>query len=502
MVERPKLLWFGRPPTERDVSEAKNRGLVIEEVSASAMPDYKFARGIIYWATPPHFEATADALEASLTVAIDHGLFLHIVVGSEAQRKDLAAVLSTTLPDGEAQDHYRLRVQPVDPHEGPQEALMRNPGPPANEDLQIAVQDDVELTDDQRLLLRRAFHNCLSVTLQRISGGFSGAQTFLADARLEASNAGLRPMPFFVKLDASARLREEMEHFREFAEHHIEWHLRPNFVAERSIYGVRQGILVGTFVRASRSLWEVIVDGDGPRHVRTLFEDTLGGLRQETELPQSEVRGSVVEPLEHICRHDRVPLERIEAARALGGTVHTPRSLWRKLLDLPEQPWRRSAMHGDMHGENVRVRKGDAIVIDFAHACTGPMSADLASLEVWSAFKVCDATALTRAEWRQRIDALYAPEAIDRSLAGALPAPGSDPIAACVQELRRLAHASVHSTGEYKRVLAVYLLRHATFRADASNSVEDEFRRTYAYWLANQLVLALCAAQEPQLETA
>lgn len=501
MTERSKLLWVGRPPTAADRDEAKNRGLEIEEVLPGATVDYTFARGIVFWATPPHFEATADALEASLPEAIDHGLYLHIVVTSEEHRADIAAVLSAALPDSGAEQHYRLRTGPVQPHEGPQAALMHNPGPPAYSELSISV-DDIVLTDDQRLLLQRAFHDCHSIVLERISGGLSGAQTFLVYAKLRASNAGPRPSSFFVKLDAPAKLREEMKRFREFAEHHIEWNLRPNFAVERSIYGVHQGVLVGAFVRASRSLWEVILDGDGPAHIRSLFQDTLGGLRQETEQPLAKTCGSVVGPLDKFCKRDRIPDARVDAARALGGTIHTPRSLWRKLLDLPEQSWRRSATHGDMHGENVRARKGDAIVIDFAQACTGPMSSDVASLEVWLAFKVAAGVTLSREEWRQRIDALYAPRAIERSLSSFPLAVDDDPIAACVAELRRIANESVHSTDEYKRVLAVYLMRQATFPADATCATEDEFRRTYAYWLANQLVLALCAAQEPELETA
>lgn len=502
MLERPKMLWFGRPPSEHDLREAKNRGLAIEEVPPGTIPDYTYARAIVFWATTSFFEATAEALEASIPAAINHGLYLHIVVGSEGQRKDIARVLETGLPNEQAAGHYRLRVEPVEPHEGPNDALTHIPGPPANAGLEVITPSDCALNADQLLLLQRAFHDCRSIALQRISGGRSGALTLLVDATLRDSNAGPHPMPYFAKLGPSDKLRQEMRRFQEFAEHHIEWHLRPNFVAERRIYGVHEGILVGPFVRASCSLWEAVVAGGGPSYIRSLFEDTLGILRQETEQEHPDAFGSVVEPLEQFCKFDNVPLARIDAARALGGQVHTPRSLWRKLLDLPKRRWRRSSIHGDMHGENVRVRKEDAILIDFAQACTGPMSADLASLEVWLAFAVDDGAGLSREQWQQRIEALYAPEAIDPALAG-LPLPGRiDAVVSCLQEIRRLAQASVHCPEEYRRVIAVYLLRHATFPPDEDRREEDEFRRTYAYWLANRLVVALCAAHEPQMETA
>jgi Ser/Thr protein kinase RdoA (MazF antagonist) len=45
-------------------------------------------------------------------------------------------------------------------------------------------------------------------------------------------------------------------------------------------------------------------------------------------------------------------------------------------------------MHGDLHGENVRVRNGNAILIDFASVCSGPLTADLAALETCLAFEL------------------------------------------------------------------------------------------------------------------
>ena len=501
MIERPKMLWFGRPPSEHDLREAKNRHVVIEVVPPGQQANFRHARAAVFWATPPHFESAAEALEANVVGALDEGLFLHVVVEGDGQRKDIERVLETALPKGAPSDQRRLRVGPVEPYEGPNAALLHNPGPVANDRLEIKVPANVVLRPDQRLLLQRAFHDCKAIDLQPITGGMSGALTFLVDATLADSNAGSRPVPFFAKLDVPSKLRQEMRRFQEFAEHHVRWYLRPNFVAERRIYGVHQGILVGTFVQPSRSLWEVVQAGDGPRHIRSLFEETLAVLRQESAGAASDAPGSVVEPLEDFCKHDRVPQERVDAARAFGGTVHAPRSLWRKLIGLPKQKWRRSAIHGDMHGENVRVRKEDAIVIDFAQAMNGPMCADLASLEVWLAFKVPLDHAVDREAWREATERLYRPEAIDFAMTG-LALEVTDGLAdSCLREIRLLAQASTHSAEEYRRVLALYLLRHATFPAEDGCREEDEFRRAYAYWLANRLIVALVAAHEPQMET-
>ena len=228
----------------------------------------------------------------------------------------------------------------------------------------------------------------------------------------------------------------------------------------------------------------------------------MGVLRQESTGSEPDAPGSVIEPLEHFCKNERVPAARVEAAKAFGGIVHTPRSLWRKLIGLPKQNWRRSAIHGDMHGDNVRVRKEDAIVIDFAHAMIGPMSADLASLEVWLAFKVPLDRAVDREVWCQSTERLYRPESVDLAMTGLTLEVANATADPCLREIRLLAQGSTYSAEEYRRVLALYLLRQATFPPEEICREEDEFRRTYAYWLANRLVVALCTAREPQMETA
>ncbi|WP_247822321.1 phosphotransferase [Bradyrhizobium sp. 187] len=57
------------------------------------------------------------------------------------------------------------------------------------------------------------------------------------------------------------------------------------------------------------------------------------------------------------------------------------------------QRYRTAPAHGDLHGENVRVRNDHAIVIDFASVVTSSPLVDLAALETWLAFQLppeCD----------------------------------------------------------------------------------------------------------------
>ncbi len=503
MLERPKMLWFGRQPNEDDLREAKNRDLTLEVVGSGASPDFRHARAAVFWATNAHLEPTAVLLESTLVQAINEGLFLHIVVGNEGARRDIERVLTKHLPPGAPTDRHSLRLDynGMASSEAPNAALRHAPGPAANDKLQICLPEESGLLDDdQKFLLRRAFSDCKSITLRLIAGGKSGALTFLVDATLAASNAGPHPQPYFVKLGSAQKLREELQKYAIYAEHHIAWHLRPNFQPTRCIYGVKQGILVGNFVQSSRSLWEAARAGEGAAYIRTLFEETLAVWRKEAKKWPPEQPGSVVTPLEDFCGHNRIPNMRVEAAKAHGGTVHSPLSLWRKLLGLPPGYWSHSSIHGDMHGENVRVRKQDAIVIDFAHSTNGPTCADLASLEVWLSFKVPPDEMLDRAQWHQRVEELYRPEMVNEDIKAKLPEPSGDWVRTCLHEIRRIAGTSTHDAGEYKRVLSVYLLRHASFPPDEGWEAEDEYRRTYAYWLANRMITALCVTEPSQLE--
>jgi len=475
----------------------------IDYVEQGALPDFRFARAAVFWASRPHFGSCLAELKLHLEGAIDAGLFPVIVVDTTTQMNAVKRILDEKLPelpDGIPESRYRLLTTPLQYYDAPNLAFMHSPGPPDNPSLRIQLPPRITLSANQALLLQRAFHDCKSVEMELISGGLSGAMTFLVSATLSNSNAGPKPMPFFAKIHRADRLQEELKRYKQFAEYHIGFHLRPNFVPDRCLFGVTNGILVGNFVQGSVSLLDAALDGHGPRYIQTLFADTLEVLRSEMPVAVEAAATSVVEALEPFCKYWKIPAERIESARQLhGGVVHDADTLWHKLVNLPPRRWRRCAIHGDMHGENVRVRKDDAIVIDFAHAAQGPATADLASLEVWLSFKCHAGCSADESAWRSEMADLYNP---NRVLAGATepgPAGVTEWSQQSVRQIRCIAYASTYSTEEYTRVLAVYLLRHASFPADEENEVRDEARRAYAYWLANQLIEALCDTTTPEL---
>lgn len=492
---RPQVLWFGQAPSLEHAKEIQNRGMQLKVVSEH-MPSMKFARAAVFWAADTQFEATLGMLEAHITACVDQGLLAYVVVSDVAQTTYATQTIDKLVPKHAADRNVMVRNDEMPPYELANEALLHDPGPVANSDLKF--EGDVSsLHPNHELLLRRAFHDSTVVAFTPIKAGFSGAKTFIVHATVNASPPLPEPMPFFVKVGEAPKLLDEVARFRLHAEHYVTWNLRPNFLAERSIYGVSDGVLVGTFVEGSRSLAECARSGGGEKYIEALFAETLGGWRKRADVHKG--RSSVVAALSQYDRHEKIPEERVAQARLLfGGEVLNPMTLWRRLLSSPRDGWKECVMHGDMHGDNVRVRKDDAIVIDFAQSARGPASADVASLEVWLAFEP-DGIHNDRTQWKTWAEELYRPAVIESMVNGVVSG-GPTWIHGCVASLRKIAKASISAgADEYKRVLAVFLLRHASFESAARNVEEEEFRRTFAYWLANRLVLSFPSDGKPAL---
>ena len=116
--------------------------------------------------------------------------------------------------------------------------------------------------------------------------------------------------------------------------------------------------------------------------------ETLPGTQKIISVGKIVVNKPVAKVLEHakFCSPSRIKTSYLEYAKSRGVRA-TPDQLWTALSSL-DQTYRVAPMHGDLHGENVRVRNGNAILIDFASVAPGPLTADLAALESWLAFEL------------------------------------------------------------------------------------------------------------------
>jgi hypothetical protein len=176
---------------------------------------------------------------------------------------------------------------------------------------------------------------------------------------------------------------------------------------------------------------------------------------------------------------------RASEAKALGGALAACEVA--KLLDgLPPIPHRTAFSHGDLHGDNVHVRMGQAILIDFLNVGTKPIVHDPAALETALALNFGGELQV----WRDVMANLYSLENPT-----ALP-PLSPPLTPlthmwnAVRQVRRFGLADEISPCEYARAVAVHLLRHALRKPRANATAE---RRATMVLLAEKLAKELGA---------
>lgn len=492
-ISRKVVYWFGQDPSPDDRREFANRGLTLRHsLTTDALFNLDVACAAVFSGKPPHVNYVCERLGLAKQ-ALDAGLMVCLLADDAPTQAHLEKHLPSSL-HSRLQSAVLRKTGAVAPYSLPQSILTHDPGPAANRTLDIALTPGIELNQDERFLLMRAFTDSRRIVLRRLSGGLS-ANTFFVQATLTFSEAGPRPMPFFVKLDEPTTIARELFNYEAYATQHIPWNLRPNVDSRRCLIGVERGILVGSFVDRSESLWAVAQKGDGARYIHSLFENTLMGWRGHADRIDTK-RGTLATKLDGIFRYEDVHPMYVEAARQRG-IDETPKAIWEHLLDLRDQAWREGIMHGDMHGENVRVRDSDAIVIDLEKTrANGPLSADLASLDVWLSFKVPVASPLpARDVWTAVVDDLYAPKAVREMPATESVDVGLDWLRACIRQTRMISAASCKCATEYATTVAVYLLRRATrlpdLLEDGERSAEDQYRRGYAYYLGAKLVQAL-----------
>ncbi len=484
--ERSQVLWLGAPPHSEHRAELANRGLAVCEVDPGDLEkvpfDYRFVRGLVICAMPPKVPAAKRAL-GGVAIALDHGLQILVLVGDSVAHAFVQGCIDKAVTAGPARERIRYRLG-AKPHEVAEVFARCAPGPAIHTALKIEAPGGMNLTVKQEFLLRRAFSDCSAIHLTELSGGRS-ALTLSVQATLSNSLAGPHPLPFFAKLDRAALIAAEQACYERYAETHIAWYLRPNLQPARCLIGADTGILVGSFVPKSESLWTLVVQGRAETAIQSLFTETLAGWRTAHASTQME-HGSIAPSLADVFKPINVRKRYVKAAASLG-FVHDPQEIWEAFLNLPTRCWPKAPIHGDMHAENVRVRGSDAIIIDLAKATMGPLAADPASLEVWIAFQTPpQGFEIEPVEWLQTVQALFSYPLVvepDPSNIGA----GTKWLRDGVIHARRIALASSVPV-DYAITLALFLLRRATFEPDAIAPIDDEYRRTWAWVLGCQLL--------------
>jgi len=490
-MARSKVLWVGEIPSVSVVAEFRNRDLGVTPVTQEAEVTPLVLSGcccIVYNFSQLSLAKSREIFSVSCGAAVSHGLLIYLLADNDGIQDHISKVVADMhLPD-RVLVRLRRRTAPIPVFEIAELAARHDPGPPYSEGLKISYEDETRpLTPEGVTLLKRAFFDCASVSLLNLSGGYS-ANVFRANATFIDSVVGPRPLPFFAKLDEVAKIEQEKSNYEVYASHFIPFNLRPNLDSSRCLSGAQMGLLVGNFVDHSEPLWDLIMRGQAQVALNSLFDDALRAWRLQAYCSEhTVVDGPIAMGLKSEFDYRKVRPEYVARAKAEFDITSDPIALWEQLLSLRDQRYRTGPMHGDMHGNNVRVRAGDAIVIDFYSAKIGPIVADMANLETWVSFSTPPDCTDERANtpWKDTVDRLYSPLGVFE-----VPPPVADGSSLMwlwdfVRQLRSMACAARTCATEYESAVAVYMLRRALF---PSANPCDQFRRTYAYVCAARLI--------------
>ena len=483
MNGRRKIIWQGLSPPTDFAAKLRICGLELD-LNPSLGLDKRNAtlanaRAMILAVSGADDPKLAKAREALFAHAEMHGLSLHIVAPLEA------------VPDVESlfadlDRRRRPQILATEALEGALPAISAAAGAAFDGSVQITDMG-ADLSDEEKILLRRAFHDAREVRLSRLYGGAS-AKVFKAFAVLRDSRVGPQPLPFFVKFDRRPKIGRELNNYSDCTALFIPFWARPNLDQARCALGRERGILVGNFVELSRSLTDHVRDGTAVRPIHSLFEDALRGWRRQAFLDPNNRKHLALAQSFGGAVYGNLTLQGADRAKVIArsaerfGAQRDANQLAAVINGLPPIHHRCAQAHCDLHADNVQVRDGQAILIDFASTANAPLAMDPASLDT---SLVLHSDETTEAIWKSFVDEIYSLAALR-----ALPAPGqADAPMEClrdaIREIRKIALADRLDTNEYPTAIAICLLRH-TFRMPRVN--EPPNRRAYLFAAADKLV--------------
>lgn len=485
-------MWFGAEPNEQTETELKNRDLrTIIIADAKSLPDLSTKRAAVFAFTRQNARTLAGQAARYAPTLINYGLSVDLIASDDGVLGEVQGVFGNV----PSVSQLTVRTAPA-PFEIPERIARHQPGAPPRLNLEISMAHNrPPIRREDEPLFQRAFSSCSKIALVELTGGRSAARVFAVHVTVDTSLAGAWPQPFFAKLDVREKIQKEFQNYRDFADRFIPFGLRPN--VQDIVHGSERSLLYGDFVDRSESLWDLVRRNVGVQAISSLVEQTLIGWRNQA-YASDPLEGSVAAAMEKagIYQGGEIDVSHLEYAQRNGVEID-PRHLWQQLASMRNQKYRAAPIHGDLHGENVRIRDGQAILIDLASAThRGPLTADLAALETWLAFELPpeeDAQEYENLVWVKEIERLYAPTAFLHPPGPCEPTSRYCWMATAVRQIRHMGLAAQCCATEYQTAVAVQLLRRCQWRGDTA---ADNFRRSYGYVTAINLVERLL--EEPK----
>lgn len=374
--------------------------------------------------------------------------------------------------------------------------VKNNPaGAGANSTTQVTNGE--QLSDEDRLLIQRAFHDCEKVDLMPLGNGMSGVPAYRVYAELQGNVIPSRwPYVYFVKLGKREAIEKEYYNYREVAMGHVPYHLGPRLKLDRCALGHQRGILVSDFVTGAETLKDCARDGRAATAVGNLFSATIASWRSGAVPEETNLAATLAPffPIE-IPEHRRPLMERFGAVLNLGG-------LKQQLQSINSKPVLTGVVHGDLHATNVLVRGSDAIIIDFEKIQFNmPVLLDAATLEAGLFVDGFIGDRRSGEEVLESVNELYSVDAINGELLTCHPRDGSSWFFDCVRQIRLHARPMEQKQNQYALTLACVFAKKAckseVLACDGSiNRLSREEVRALAMVLAEQIFKNLSAVIE------
>jgi hypothetical protein len=270
----------------------------------------------------------------------------------------------------------------------------------------------------------------------------------------------------------------------------VPFELRPNL--DVHVEGFKKSIFVADFVDKSESMFEAARAGRAETAISNLFNRTLHRWRDRAwQCPKSsESLAKAAERLQMISPAD-IGEEYRKSERIQNQGIDAY-SLW-KILEEICFPHRSATIHGDLHGDNVRVRGDNAILIDLGSVkgadAGAPICFDVAMLEVALMFTCSEDENIhepfEQAGWENEIRPFYQLDAIlSTPKRDSAPKPGSWRFD-CLQRVRAFGIYDQSDPHEYAIALVIAMWRWCKFRP-LSNA--DKGRRVVALAIGAELI--------------
>jgi len=489
------ILWYGEPPLPGLRLKLDTRGFeLIEEPRSATIVDGLLARTKVVVLS--HTHASID-LELQgyqhLPKFIDHGVLVLIIVPRledfDRIRKTHLANVSNSFPWPDNEAVLFL----TDLASNNFDNIVTAPTLAKWNDCQIVeVGLSEPLGEESVLLVRRAFGEAQEVRIRALTPGYTDSRVYMAHEKRRESSIAHWTQPKLIKIGSRADMAKEVGHMREVSPF-VPFELRPNL--EVHIAGFRKSLFVAEFVDRSEALIDAARAGRAETAISNLFNRTLHTWRERAwSCGKSLESLAVAAESLGMVSPDKVRAEYLDSPQIRSKNIDA-NVLWDSLKRIAF-PHRTASIHADLHGDNVRVRGDDAILIDLGSVKGrgepgkgAPLSFDVAMLEVALVFSCEKDESKTKhfkqPEWEEEVKPYYKLKAVLNT-----PVRESGPQAdswmfGCIQRVRAFAIYDQSDPLEYAIALSIAMLRWCKFQ---SHSDGEKGRRVVALGIAAELI--------------